>query len=1005
MKARTLSCLLASLFVGAATAQEQLPFKEGFDNDQSMRRFVVMDANKDGTTWGYNYSDKCADYRYSAQNDADDWLFSPGLTLKAGGTYALRYKCWTRSIASMERMVPTIGRAQEPGAQTPIDPEADYVMDTEPVETVLEFTVAEGGIYYLGFHCLSPKDKYWVKLDDIELNEKVEGAVPGAVENIVITPAEKGGMQAHIALTAPQLDAEGKSLTELTAIEVMRSGETSPVKVFENPTPGANLEFTDEVMYPNLYTYTFVARSKSGGSESVEEMAYVGPDTPNVVSDVVTEETEEGIVTIRWTAPQGEKGVHGGYVDPTALTYSIVDNNDRTVARDVEGTSFLDEQIPLNETRLQDVLLYRVKVHNGNLTSEEERSGLCVVGTPYTAPLEESFGYATVLYYPWYSSNTAQGVERRWDTFTYGANPQTYAYDDDAGMITFRSGAAEKGYVELFYSPKVDVKSLLYPAVSFYMYHTAVATDNDRLQVMAGVAGQEMVNVGEEIAVGSNEEGWKRHVLRLPDACKGEVVQLALRGIADNNRNIHVDAIAFIDDCTDLAVTLEEPKELLPNTDVKFEGTLYNRGNHGLADAVRLSFTKEGEEIGSQAVNAPEPGDSTRFVFVVREDILACEQEFTYGVAMIATGDEIADNNEASVTMTCQIPDIPTVENLQATLKGEDVVLTWNQPEAITDYAVVTDDFESYEAFIIDNVGPWKFIDMDGAQTGENQDAENAYANAEEPMAYQVYDPEAAGVDMKGWFGQDWKCFDNGKQYLASLYNADESANDDWLISPEVCPMHPISFVARSLTNGYKPEKFEMLYSTKTDATEDFEVLETVETPARWTKYVFDLPKDAKYFAIRHITECAYAFMIDNIEYAPITDQPIIEPVKSYTVYRDNELTAENLLETRMVDAKMKEGTYNYKVTAQYDKGESYYREIEVSVTPSGIEQQLKRARKAVAMEGGIELTASDDNYTVADMTGRVIASGRCTGRETVAANRGVYVVKLGDWTTKVVVR
>ena len=1005
MNLKNYSFLLASMLTcSAVQAQEQLPFKENFETEQGFNRFLVNDFNGDGTTWVYNFTEKCANYLYNSQNDADDWMFTPGLKLKKGQSYVLAYKCWTRSIASLERMVPTIGKSQAPDSQVAINPEYDYIMDTEPTENTIKFSVEEDGVYYLGFHCLSPKDKYYVCVDDIEIKEFVEGAVPEQVTELKVVPAQCGGLNATVSFKAPSVDAEGKTLSELTSINVYRSGETSAIKTFDNPQPGAEFQFEDAVKYSKKYTYTVIAENKCGKSAETTAYAYIGVDQPLPISNITVKEVEEGRVQISWDKPDSNVGVNGGYVDAAALTYTIKDNHYRTVASYISENTFLDTEIPLYDYQPQEVVYYTITASNDSYTSTQVNSETIVVGTPFKAPVEESFAYASLTYYPWFSEHLGTDEEKLWDARTYGASPSAYAADDDSGLMTFRSYSAAEGTTEYFYSPKFDVEGLVHPAISFYVYHTSNTSDADKL-VLCYSDGGEFKEISPAITVGSDAEGWAKHVYRLPEDRKSNVIRIALKGISASMKNIHVDDIKVFDDCIDFAIEkLMVTEHLCPNKDFTISGEICNKGSHDTEEVTTILLTRNGEVIAEQEFESPSIEFPTPFTFNISENIVSAGETISYKVYLENALDEISTNDSVSFSALCEVPALPTVTDMKAEVDGMGVRLSWGAPEPFYDYALITDDFESYEPFIIDNIGDWTLVDGDGAVTGLCEDASKTYENAEKPMAYQVFNPEAAGVDLNDWYGQDWKSF-SGSQYLHSMYNSDGSSNDDWIISPEVASDKPVSFMARSLTNGYKPEEFDILYSTDGKDVESFKLFASEKAPAQWKEYKYQLPKDAKYFAIHHITDMAYSFMIDDISYAPKSQAPEELLADSYRVYRDGKMISENIYETEYFDEITEPGTYNYKVTAMFTNGESFYQQTDVEITTTGIQAPVSDNAWIKGGKGLIEIYSYNaENYQIVDLSGRAVAEGTAEGHVTLTLGKGVYMIKLGNQLTKVVV-
>ena len=60
----------------------ELPFREGFDNENALTSFTIIDANKDGNTWSYfldNETGQSAVQMQYGDNSHDDWLITPFL--------------------------------------------------------------------------------------------------------------------------------------------------------------------------------------------------------------------------------------------------------------------------------------------------------------------------------------------------------------------------------------------------------------------------------------------------------------------------------------------------------------------------------------------------------------------------------------------------------------------------------------------------------------------------------------------------------------------------------------------------------------------------------------------------------------------------------------------------------------------------------------------------------------------------------------------------------------
>ena len=121
-------------------------------------------------------------------------------------------------------------------------------------------------------------------------------------------------------------------------------------------------------------------------------------------------------------------------------------------------------------------------------------------------------------------------------------------------------------------------------------------------------------------------------------------------------------------------------------------------------------------------------------------------------------------------------------------------------------------------------------------------------------------------------------------------FGAKETANDDWLISPELSgEAQTVSFYIKSVTMAYE-ERFRVLYSTDTKSTSDFVKVATANyyTPnSLWRRFSVKLPEGAKYFAIHCISEDAFGLMVDDITYIPKNAKKKSFDFMGYNVYRN----------------------------------------------------------------------------------------------------------------------
>lgn len=159
-----------------------VPYGGAFTGPADMLNYyTILDSNSDGYSWGYTVKQASAIYQYNPQKAADDWLISPPINYKKGHTYVLTFMAHSTMEDYPEAMVVTFGNGKAPDAQSQV------LLNLEQVPTPpllgndntynLEFTVPEDGVYYYGFHCVSPAYHSILYLHDISVKDKEDTSV------------------------------------------------------------------------------------------------------------------------------------------------------------------------------------------------------------------------------------------------------------------------------------------------------------------------------------------------------------------------------------------------------------------------------------------------------------------------------------------------------------------------------------------------------------------------------------------------------------------------------------------------------------------------------------------------------------------------------------------------------------------------------------------------------------------------------------------------------------
>ncbi len=179
--------------------------------------------------------------------------------------------------------------------------------------------------------------------------------------------------------------------------------------------------------------------------------------------------------------------------------------------------------------------------------------------------------------------------------------------------------------------------------------------------------------------------------------------------------------------------------------------------------------------------------------------------------------------------------------------------------------AQINDGAESYTTFTLNPTGTWTWADLDQSTTYGFTGI--AFENSGSAMAAIVFDPAACtpaltGADPHG-----------GAKYFA-FFASTTPPNNDWMISPRLTSGGTLTFWARSYIADYGLERFKVLTSTTDNQTASFTAITTgtyVEAPIEWTQYTYTIPATAKYFAIQCVSNDAFIFLLDDVQYTGTT--------------------------------------------------------------------------------------------------------------------------------------
>jgi len=1001
-----------------------IPYLQTFDTMDDYKTFVIKDDNKDTNRpgegiWGWDQSKQCAAYKYHTFLPGDDWLITPGFELKKGQTYRLSFKSQGGRLYA-ETLEIKIGKGYSAAdfSQT-IMPRTDILSPNQTMdERTLTFNVPEDGHYYIGFHAISVKGQFWLYVDDIAVEEGPAMATPDKVTNLTAVPGATEG-SVDISFNAPDKDLYGNDLEELNSVIISRDGtEVKTISTADGLTIGKLMKWTDTDVTTGKHSYSVTGKNRYGIGNAAEAETYAGLDTPMAVGGVSHTTTDGKNATISWTAPTA--GVNGGSISYGSVRYEVTDRHGNTVAT-VDDTTCT---VAVNTAGGQQSQFYTVCAVNTAGRSEGVSSDFITYGEAYKDTFAESFaGGKQPTTSDWIMrvlnpSPYDNGFYGRYFSFSHNPNdkdrgPKPDAQDKDGGMLVAYTDFLD---VEArMISPKINVSGLNNPVLSFWFYHyynpdteNGYSSEKETMQVEALVDGEYKVITERPILL-INGNGWYRYDLPLKEAVGLKDFQIAFRTHNHISYDMHVDNITVHDTPDhDLVITsFTVPSNIAVNSTRNAVVTVFNNGMV-TADGFKVELLRDGETVATLEPESPIAfAKEMNFTFTVAPTIVDAGKTYEYSARVVFADDANPADNVAGPTQVL-VPsnNLPCVNDLAAKPHNGSVVLSWSEPD-VNMNGMVTDGFEAYEAFTISNFGSWTLVDNDNSLTYTISNSETAsgdyeYPNAGYQMAFQALNPGKAGIK-----GNLWTPY-LGEQ-MAVCFAAIERSNDDWLVSPEVKGGSKVSFMAKSVVDNYGLERFNFCYSTAEGDvnTATFQTIgNTVTVPAsEWTRYEFTLPADARRFAINCVSNNTYALLIDEVSYESL-NADVLE-FRGYNVYLDGErINDEVVEENEYTDHNpITEGKHVYNVTAIYDKGESdLSNDCELDL--SGVSTLESDGMKVQVLDEGVAIfNASGRSVTIASANGMVMFSDKVGEYAMIHLQPGIYVLRAGDRTIKLIIK
>ena len=993
---------------------ESLPYIHPFDESTSIDGYTILDVNGDGGTisaawvWYQKYGYKRLHYSYGF-DPADDWIITPSLATTANQAYEIQLNAWNDDLGFPEdmpgRLEIAVGyRNNLAGMSNIVLGPTEIWEDSTKIYRV-RYCLTEANPSYVGIHCISDAYKGDLVLKGLNVIP-IANDLPAAINDLKVTSAENGDLEATLSFTAPSTYVNGDKITGTLKCRITRNGEEVETFTME---PGQKYDRVDKsVPERGFYTYKVIASTESGEALPAELKVYVGFDQPVAPQNVTIEETSTlGTVSVAWDPVtvdvNGKKLPTDGR---TTYTVASVRNGKVSSAKTGHTNTKVTHKFMSATTKQR---FYRAAVWGNvdDIKGDTAVTRSIPVGKAYTE-YNQSFTNEDRSDYIIESENLYADAVWELDKKEFYFPSQ----DNDQNCYTFTTGYI--GGEAAAVTGKINFGDMKNPYVKFWIVNFVGVDQNDNeipnLNVLKVQIREHNTLEWTTILEGVVDElckgklGWCKFNAPLGSMAGKDfqirwVITAKNLGFASLD-NIEISTL-YQNDL--IASDIVAPATAYAGTDFNVSANIFN---DGATDAKNFDVVlyADGEEAQAENVEFLEAGGTMNASFTVNLLPHATAPiDYKIGVRYSADNN-IVNDTTSTLTLTPNNSKLPAPKDLAATpADGSGVKLTWNAPVYNSDYTEqnVTEDFEKATPYTSEVEG-WTFLDMDGGENG------GLSAKFEVP-GHEVFTRSSFWVHTNyDNVYADYEEYDahSGHQYLANMFMYwAGTLTDDWAISPALTgKAQTISFFAK-VYDGFDTKHMSVLYSTSTTNPADFKPVPGAEdiqmSNDTWKQFTYQLPEGAMYFAIRDHSADGRHLYIDDVTFTRGNVTANLN-ILGYNIYRDDKLiNTTPVTETTFVDA---EGTAQsrYRVAVVYDRGLGLATG-EVGVTTAL--NDLSSDNLSISTDKGMIIVSGTEGLEVSitSVDGRTIY--RSFGDATISVQPAIYIVKAGQTVQKVAVR
>lgn len=490
------------------------------------------------------------------------------------------------------------------------------------------------------------------QLSCLYIPTRPDGDVPAKATGASVAFAD-GSLDGTVKFTMPSVTNSGKRLEGNLGYQIMVNGD---VREEGTALPGETVGKNIGVKGGFSQIRIFVG-NEAGRSESVNILQWFGADCPRPVGKarlaIDTGNRNEAVVS--WVPDN--RGVHGGYVDVSALRYDVVRYPDSAVvASGIAETTWkesLGDAAPGGYR-------YGIVARNGSFRSDESKTNMALAKGIFPVPYLETFDSREA-----FSMFVVSDVNN--DFFTWD-------YNGKAKMASCLGSSAVDGDDWLL-TPEIKLRKGLKYKLAF-VYKGFGETNPEKLEVKVG-QGTDAASYREVVAPMEIRNYDRESMEQLFEITEDGNYRIGFHAISKAGaRMVYVDSIAVTEYAVSEAPALVGDLKVVPadkgelSAEISFVAPVKTAGGGTLTSIDRIELKRDGN-VMVQVFEKPLPG--TR--------LQAADKGMTHGehqYAVVACNDkgkgEVAS---VSVYVGQDIPQAPAALTLAE--KEDHFTLSWQQ--------------------------------------------------------------------------------------------------------------------------------------------------------------------------------------------------------------------------------------------------------------------------------------------------------------------------------------